>query len=352
MILEAAVADPFLSDNIDERERLESIQDISLSKLPMVSDHESWSVFEKAFIRTSGEHLIGIGITGSGKTQKAYRILRYLKDLDTIVWFDSGKSGEILPLFDVGLPVNVIIPEGVEIRFRGVVPAKIQHSPLPNTIWGFIEPGMINVIAIERYFDDVEKYALYIANAFRELIRSAQRDTLPRAVLPMSIFYDEFQDVCPGMNATLGANHQYAARIVAFNLKKLRSCGVRVCAFAQNWTDILPAARRQFSWILVCRSAYFERDQPQLQAYNKFFNKIKTNQGILVFPSKIWSGRWKFHLYERPPGSAVDYIGTCEYEKKAKHGGGDGPTRKESLEILGRLISNLVKNPGPSEGGS
>lgn len=344
------VEDPFLgSDEFDDQERFQDIHDDIIGKLPMVSDHESWLSFERGFLRTPGEHLIGIGITGSGKTQKAYRFVRWLKDRDTIVWFDSGKSGEILPLFDLGLPVNVIIPEGMDIRFNGVTPEKIQRSPLPNTIWGFIEPGKINVIAIERYFDDVEKYALYIANAFRELIRNAQRETLPKSVLPMSIFYDEFQDVCPGTNATLGTNHQYAARIVAFNLKKLRSCGVRVCAFAQNWTDILPAARRQFSWILVCRSAYFERDQPQLMGYNKFFNKVKTNQGILVFPSKIWSGRWKFHLYEKPRDSWVDYIGTCEYEKKARNS--DGPTRKESLEILGRILSSMVKG-NDVQGGS
>lgn len=342
--------DPFLtSEEPDDRERIQDIQEGTIGKLPMVSDHESWETFDRQFLRTPGEHLIGIGITGAGKTQKAYRFVRWLKERETIVWFDSGKSGEILPLFDMGLPVNVIIPEGMDIRFRGVHPERIQRSPLPNTIWGFIEPGMINVVSIERFFDDVEKYALYIANAFRELIRSAQRDSLPRNVIPMSIFYDEFHDVAPGTNASLGINHQYAARIVAFNLKKLRSCGVRICAFSQNWTDILPAARRQFSWILVCRSAYFERDQPQLQAFNRFFNKIKTNQGILVFPSKIWSGRWKFHLYEQPAGSVVEYLGTCEYEKKSKHG--DGPSRKESMEILTRLLSSLVAK-AESPGGS
>ena len=276
-----------------------------------------YSLFERDFLKKPGEHLLGIGITGSGKTQKSYWFAKQLLPHETLVWFDCGKSSnfgrsaEIGPLFTFGVPVNIIIPMGVDIQVVGSPgPGTILKTPRPADVWDLCEAGKINIVAINRFFLDPDLYAKYTAEVFRQLIILSQnaKDRL-RRLLPMAIFHDEFQDVSPGVTMALSPSHLYSAKIVAWNINKLRSIGVRVCAFTQKYTFIYPNTRAAFSWILCCRGAYFEREDPDLAAFNRLYKHLDVFQAILWFPKRLFKHRWRFRLYQGPPGLVISHEG-------------------------------------------
>ncbi|MCX6692273.1 MAG: hypothetical protein NTW33_09575 [Methanoregula sp.] len=65
--------------------------------------------FVKEFLWRKGNHCFVFGTTGSGKTQKLYWLLNWLKHGETQIWFSTGKSDEILPLFFMGMKIRVIV---------------------------------------------------------------------------------------------------------------------------------------------------------------------------------------------------------------------------------------------------
>lgn len=290
-----------------------------LSQLPYLNGEESqiWVEFENNFLKKPGEHLLGIGITGSGKTQKAYYFAKKLIPYDTLIWFDTGKScnfgetAEIAPLFTFGIPVNIIIPMGMKINIEGSpVPFTIKEAPRPGDIWDLCEPGMINIVSINPYFIEPELYAKYTAHAFRELIIiSKNKIERIRSLLPMSIFHDEFQDVAPSENMTLSASHRNSAKLMAWNINKLRSIGVRICGFSQKYMFIFPNCRIAFTWILCCRGAYFEREDPDLVAFNKMYKRLEIWQAILWFPKRLFQHKWRFRMYQGPEGLKIAHDG-------------------------------------------
>lgn len=279
--------------------------------------NDIWTRFEKEFLEKPGEHLIGIGITGSGKTQKAYWLARKLLEHETVAWFDTGKSygfgqfSEVAPLFTFGVPINIIIPAGMTLDVKEApVPVQVLEAFRPGDIWDLIQPGKINIIMISRFFLDPDLYAKYTAQAFKELIIISQnKKERIKHLLPMSIFHDEFQDVAPGQTMALSQSHLHSSKMIAWNINKLRSIGVRICAFSQKWTFIYPNCRVAFSWILCCRGAYFEREDPDLAAFNSLYKRLDVWQGIMWFPRRLFKHRWRFKLYEGPKNLVISHSG-------------------------------------------
>src|SRR5512137_2424739 len=69
------------------------------------------NMFLNTFIWLKGNHCFVIGTTGSGKTNKGYWLVDWLKHSETQIWMDSGKSDEIIPLLCQDLPVQLIVPK-------------------------------------------------------------------------------------------------------------------------------------------------------------------------------------------------------------------------------------------------
>ena len=67
------------------------------------------------FLTAYGKHLFIFGTTGSGKSNKGYWLVDWLKHLETQIWFDSGKQGEILPLLCMDRKIRVIVPTGCDL---------------------------------------------------------------------------------------------------------------------------------------------------------------------------------------------------------------------------------------------
>jgi len=70
--------------------------------------------FVKQFVQKHGNHLFIVGNTGSGKTQKAYFIMDWMKHTENQIWISTAKSDEILPLLCMNKKVRIIIPKYVE----------------------------------------------------------------------------------------------------------------------------------------------------------------------------------------------------------------------------------------------
>jgi hypothetical protein len=318
---------------------LSLFEDVEIS----VPDNDpAWRTFEKQFLKKPGEHLFGIGRTGSGKTQKAYYIAGKLAKYETVCWWDTGKSmqfgtaSELSPLFSLGYPIHIIHPlEGTVIVRGSPVPCSTKGVATPAGIWHELKPNHINIVTANPFFLDPDLYAKWTSNAFRELILFSRRspETI-RHVLPLSIFHDEFQDVAPGRDMALSSRHRYAAILMAHNVNKLRAPGIRICAFTQRDTMIMPNVRNAFSWILCCRGTKFSRDDPELAQYNNLYSRLEVYQAILWYPNRRFDGRWRFPLIAGPEGLIIEHDGIIEDVPEAPRGRGiktQGNTKTSAL---------------------
>lgn len=303
-----------------------------------------WEAFKKNFIQTPGTSLLGLGQTGAGKTQKAYQITKYLAEAgETVVWIESGKSGEILPLLDFGLPVRVIYPQGVTMSVIHPT-ADIEMLPVssPGKVWDLVKPGYLHILSFRQFFYLVQGYGRYVAEVFDSLIRNAFDRNIPSG---LAVICDEFSNVCPGHELQLSKSMMTSAIKIAFALKNLRSLGIRLCAFDQSWTDVFPPARKQFPFYLLCRSPGIPKNVEILSDYRYAFRKLKVWQGIMVFPQYSWDGIWKFPLFKPAPGAKVDWYGKARFKYNIlKDEYGDGEIEViEDIKDLQMKIPRQVK---------
>lgn len=302
----------------------DNIHETEITDTPGAED-PVFSSFKTKFLQKPGEHLLGIGTTGSGKTHKAYWLLKQLMPYEKCIWFDCGKSAqmgaepEIGPLFGMGYPVNIIIPWGCDVTVdNSPVQVTIQKAPSAPYFWEYIKPGHINIGIINRFIIEPEVYARYISLAYKRLIELAQPGRFPKELLPLAIIQDEFQDVAPGQTIRLNKSMLDSAIRISWNINKLRSCGIRLCGFTQKYTFIYPNARIAFTWIMACRGAYFERDDPDLADFNRMYKRLDIQQAVMWFPKKIFRHRWRFPRYECPPDLKVSFDGLVEDDRPAK----------------------------------
>jgi hypothetical protein len=257
---------------------------------------KSWIPF-RHMIRSPGEHALIIGSTGTGKTQLLYFILERLRTWspkDSIVWFDSGKSSEILVLTQFA-PVTIHIPEGHEVRVIPKDPAlleKIQVKTFyhPAELWDNLTPGRINIFCIEPFFPDPKKFSLTLTEIFRDLIlRARQYRFHHKGMIPMTIFIDEIQWVVPAERTALNQQHNTGAKWFQRNIEYLRSMGIRIVGATQGWSKLRPGARDSFGWLLLKRGARFSLDRPHLAKYNERWQGLRDDEFILVEPDSIYS---------------------------------------------------------------
>lgn len=277
--------------------------------------------FDRQFVKKPGEHLFCVGITGSGKTQKGYWLVKQILQYETVLWFDSGKSyslgkfQEFGPLFTFETPVHIIYPAGdISIKIENSpVPVSYSRCNSPNQLWDLIKPNQINIVSLSRFYIEPELYAKWGQRAFRELILISKNEhSRIDHVLPLAIFHDEFSDVAPGDRISISSSQRKLGRIMAHNIKELRSIGVRIVAFAQAWANVTPAVRQSFNWILACRGLRIEREEPLISHYNRLHGSLQAWQGVLWWPTREFHGIWRFPLYHSPDNMTFKKTGVLE----------------------------------------
>lgn len=270
--------------------------------------------FTNEFLKKPGEHLIEVGITGSGKTQGLYYILDGLlhnSQDETVVWFDTGKSSEILTLAKMKA-LNIILPAQTEINIKcsdvDIIKKEFNN---PIEIWTkLLEKDRINVVCLEPYILNPSVYTKVFTKLFTALIRLAHDYAVP---VPMSIFIDEFHRIAPSKGNAIDWNQEVMGAAIQHNLENLRSLHVRMVCSTHGWLKIRSGVRCSFNWIMARRGAQFSGDQPKLRRYNPLFETLNTDVGMITFPTKLFTDKIHFPYYEKGEDiGSVRYVGVFE----------------------------------------
>ncbi len=287
------------------------------------NQNEKWiKKFKCEFLQKPGEHLIEVGITGSGKTQGMYWLLDGLlkhAGNETIVWFDTGKSSEILTLARMN-PLNLIHPEGTEIKIQSEgkdAPDIIKSTFIyPKRVWSLLKKDRINVICIKPFILNPTVHARIFTKIFKQLIVLAHNYEMET---PISIFADEFHRLAPSKGNAVDLKIMGLGGWIQENIELLRSMHIRFIVSTHGWTKIRAGVRSSFNWIMPRRGAHFSTDQPKLHAFNPLFEKLNNNQAVLVFPTKYFPGIFSLPLFDVGENlGRVNYIGVLESKKEQK----------------------------------
>lgn len=251
----------------------------------------------KNLYKRSGQHVVIGGITGSGKTQLLYYIMENLivhHPKEKIIWFDTGKSGEILQLSTFKKPLRIFIPEDadhvrtVQIERRANVKEflwEVFSFSKPNEIFDNLLDDGINIISLEPYYqDDTNAYTKHLDEFFKILFKRAMNYSLKP---PLAIFIDELHSVAPSQGNSFNEEHMQAGVRFQRNIERLRSAGVRIIGAIQDWTKLRRGVRTAFQWIVIKRGLSFSpKDLPQLAKYNQKWWSLDIEASAWVFPNR------------------------------------------------------------------
>lgn len=286
----------------------------------------NWFVHD--FIRKPGQHMLELGKTGTGKTQFFYWLVdmfRHFAPYEALVWFDIGKGqydfhtkesgNELLTLLYYFGDVRIITLTGTSINItssQNLGEVEYIQEAEPEMVWRNCKPDKLNIISIDPFVEDDILYADIIAKIFTRLIFLANRGMIYR---PMTIFYDEFHNVCPAGGQSAAGSRKAAATqnkvngLMKKNIQKLRSTGVRFVATSHQWTQLYKPIRMSFEWIVIRRGVQFSRDESGLAAFNPRWRKMETKQAYIAIPTGDHIGPFDALFYKIPKG-----MGSLEYE--------------------------------------
>ena len=258
---------------------------------PLTNEINWTNAIKNRFLTKPGEHLLEIGITGSGKTQGLYHLLNGILDFskgETILWITCGKSAEELKLMQF-MSVNYLYPKNRSIKvtlFQETYPwTSYEFTSIPD-IFRHINIKQINILCLAPYFPDPEDYAVVITEFFKVLIVMARDGLIPT---PLAIFIDEFQMVAPARCQALNEEHGIGGRWMQRNMDQLRSMDIRVVAAAQSWRRVLQGVRTSFGCIMIRQGAEFNNDIPRLMSANDRWQALGREDMAFAFRNRFYS---------------------------------------------------------------
>jgi hypothetical protein len=334
--------------------------------------------FFDEFLTQYGKHLFIFGTTGSGKTNKGYAFVDWLKHLETQIWFDSGKQNEILPLLCMDRKVRIIVPSGTDIIIEEHKNGwqKIQNHPEVIQVstpqdalsgiavgsWGY-QIGLKNhdiyrdtatIISFRNAFSKKEMAVEWIAEFFEGLAERCRSNTMPN-IFPASVHIDESQWAIAGKRVSGEGARTKASEVITENAMELRSAKVRLILYAQGYTNIPPAARENMLFNVMCHGGIVSSDENGNLSkwcstnYNDFLNprKFSPKQGRFVFEdgnSYPFKKPWSFRLYPKEE-SDRRWIGTLRVRYVGKHdiGTEEREIETECFPELGRFQALAIK---------
>lgn len=281
--------------------------------------------FQREYLGRKGNHTYIIGNTGSGKTWKGYWLVDYLCKAENIVWFSTGKSNEILPLFFMGCKVRIVIPKGAEFRIKGIEklpepPEIIQVESPAEAWWAVLHPPYneqgnktFNQITIFEFRNTLSPSVRYkwLSDLFQYLAEWSRKGTMPK-IFPCAFFIDESQWVLAGSRISDSDERNRAAKLITENVLEIRSKGGRVIFFAQDFKNVTPASRENMLNAILCRGANVPSDENRAwasacnDAYRglKPTSYFKRNEGRFVFDDGDFfpvKQPWEFEGFPRDP---------------------------------------------------
>jgi hypothetical protein len=226
-------------------------------------------LFLNDFVFLKGNHCFVIGTTGSGKTNKGYWLVNWLKHTETQIWMDSGKSDEIIPLLCQGCPVQLIVPKYTDViieerkngKWQKIEnhPAVVQVPDAGDTWWA-IKKKTINILCFRNAFWTTSARADWMTELFSTIAAWTRLRRMP-AIFPCSIHIDESQWVLAGTRISRDSDRVKSSEIITENALEIRSSQGRLIMYAQDFTNIPPAIRENLVCAILCRGADVSSDQ-------------------------------------------------------------------------------------------
>lgn len=237
------------------------------------------NAFLENFVWRKGNHCFIIGTTGSGKTNKGYALVNWLKHSEKQIWMDSGKSDEILPLLCQGKRVNIIVPKYTDVHIEELIHGRwreiedhptVKHVSTAGDTWSAIEISRdisghkvydsIDILCYRNAFWTVGARARWMTEMFKTLSDSTRLRTLP-AITPFSLHIDETQWAISGVRISRDEDRVRSSEIITENALEGRSAGERLIFYAQDYMNIPPAVRQNLVCSILCRGAHIGSEQ-------------------------------------------------------------------------------------------
>lgn len=288
--------------------------------------------FYDEFLCQHGYHIFTVGTTGSGKTNKGYWLMDWLKHLETQVWISSGKTSETLPLLFMDRKVQIIVPSGTDViieELAGGRWTRIEDHPVviqvesPRAMLNAISAGSwskgrhrvrdtVNILEVRTAFKDSKKAVLWIAEMFQNLAEML-RDGELSDIAPVTIHIDESQWAIAGKRISNEPERMKASEIITENALELRSALFRLAIYAQGHNNIPPPARENMLFHLLCKGAEVSSDEnSSLAEWCKYTPnrdppspaQFKKYHGRFIFENgDSWpkDRPWKFRKYPLDP---------------------------------------------------
>ncbi|MFA4974059.1 MAG: hypothetical protein WC683_15720 [bacterium] len=242
----------------------------------------------REWVMRPGQHIMEIGIPGTGKTNGLAwleeALVEHVKSVQ--VWFDCCKSSEILMLSTLG-PVQVLIPAGMELEIRhlkkdlDITITEVEDLKDP---WPLLERDRINVISFEPYTTSPAVFVGLMRDLFDDLVKKAQRYALPT---PMDIFFDEFHRVAPSKGYGIFEDDDKHVQNMIANIERLRSSEIRFAVSTQGYNKIHKGVRMAFNYFLARRGT--DVDNGKMKRYLLLHEKLETDEAVFWFENKDYS---------------------------------------------------------------
>jgi hypothetical protein len=276
--------------------------------------------FAQEYLGRKGNHTYVIGNTGSGKTQRNYWLVDFLRHTENIIWMSTGKSDEILPLLFMGCKVRIIIPEDAEFNIIGL--DELERKPeiiriktageawwnVWGSDWDENRNKTFEKITIFEFRNTLSPdiRSDWIAQLFTDLANWSLEGIMPK-IFPCSIFIDESQWVLAGTRITTDQKRNKTSEIVTENALEIRSKGGRLIFSAQDHRNVTPASRENMLNAILCRGANVnaEENKSWSEACGDYRRGISYTSSFMRNESRFVfdDGRfypldpWKFPLY-------------------------------------------------------
>jgi hypothetical protein len=305
------------------------------------------------FLFKRGDHLFIIGNTGSGKTQKAYWLVDWIRTTrETVIWLDSAKNQEMIPLLTMGTPVRIIIPKGANVEFQeydpyfGYLlrlighyrssgglsqyngndyfqifnnPPEIIEVPSAGSAWWAIKRGYINIFCFRNAFEKAYEREKWMGELFETLSTWTRKQRMPK-IYPFCLVGDEAHWFNAGQKITSNSERNLLSELITEHALEIRAYGGRLILIAQGYKNLPPATRENLPNNLLCRGAKVSADENNaLSVFNQYTSRYPPEKGLFVYsdgepyPKKV---PWTFPFFPMPK-IRVQYIGEFDNPTEA-----------------------------------
>jgi hypothetical protein len=297
--------------------------------------------FYQQFLIHKGISMFITGVPESGKTQLDLWVLKWLKELETIVKWDTGKD-DILPLFNFGKPIQFLIPYGCHFEIKGPLPCEVVITPVlaPELYLDYIRRDWINILCIRNFFIDEIEMKKYVRDIFRGFLRRARLNEF-EGWSPATIDLDEAHAVMGSDRFGKDDISQKTGVELGMDLKESRKKGFRFILISQGYYDLPPLSRENTPCYGVKRGTMCDKhDNTTINYLSGFARECEARHGWIILPNGKYYGRRNplaFPFFPDPPGIRIIYRGF--YDQISK-----GDTEEELLNDGGWRAASYIQH--------